>query len=237
MMTGWRSSHDTRGGTKEATQPGVAETQAAPFPSGPVTDAHFAVVDVETNGLSPYRHRLLQVGIVRLTGHGVVLDRWDTLLRAPWRPLGPKRIHGLSRRRLRGAPRFRTVVPELVAALDGCILCAHNTAFDWPFLVLALQRDGYPAPDALRLCTLELSRSLDPERLRSHRLSDLCQRYGVALDRAHDAAADAAATSAVLPFLLAEAGITELAGLSAHLAGTTTSWPTPRPLGRHRGQL
>jgi DNA polymerase-3 subunit epsilon len=185
-------------------------------------------VDVETSGLSSRRHRVLQIGVVQVTGDGVVQSRWDTLLRAPWRPLGGRRVHGLSRRALRGAPRFRAVVPELVERLDGRILCAHNAGFDWPFLLRALGRAGYAAPDALRLCTLDLSRSLDPDRVLSHRLADVCVRYGVTLTRAHDAAADAEATAAVLPGLLATAGIDEQRDLVPFLRGSTTTWPEPR---------
>lgn len=191
---------------------------------GPIAAARFAVIDVETSGLRPSRHRLLQIGVVRALGDGTVLDRWDTLLRAPWRPMGGRAIHGLSRRTLRGAPRLREVAEELSRRLEGSIVCAHNAEFDWLFLARGLRRAGAPPPDALRLCTLRLSRSLDVERTRSHRLADLCQRYEVSLTRAHDAAADAAATADLLPHLLQEAGITELPQLLPHLAGSTTSW-------------
>ncbi len=66
-----------------------------------------------------------------------------------------------------------------------------------------------------RLCTLRMSRRLDPERALSHRLGDVCERYGVALERPHDALGDAAATAAVLPHLLAAHGITDEAQLEA----------------------
>jgi DNA polymerase III epsilon subunit-like protein len=198
---------------------------SAVVPTGPIADTRFAVIDVETSGLRPNRHRLLQIGVVRVLGDGTVIDRWDTLLRAPWRPLGGRSIHGLSRRTLRGAPRLRQVAWQLAAALDGSIVCAHNAEFDWLFVARGLRRAGLPPPDAVRLCTLRLSRSLDPERVRSHRLRDLCLRYDVPLTRPHDAAADAAATAALLPHLLAEAGITDRSQLAPHMVGTTTSWP------------
>jgi DNA polymerase-3 subunit epsilon len=112
-----------------------------------------------------------------------------------------------------------------VARLDGRILCAHNIEFDWPFLVRALGRAGYQPPDARRLCTLELSRALDADRVLSHRLPDLCARYGVTLTRAHDAAADAEATAAVLPPLFAAAGLRDLADLAPYLVGSSATWP------------
>src|SRR6476659_4623573 len=127
---------------------------------GPIAATRFAVLDVETSGLRPDRHRVLQIGVVRVLGDGTVIDRWDTLLRAPWRPLGGRDIHGLSRRTLRGAPRMRQVAGELASALDGSIVCAHNAEFDWLFVSRGLRRSGLPPPDVLRLCTLRLSRSL-----------------------------------------------------------------------------
>jgi DNA polymerase III subunit epsilon len=209
--------------------PARAAPALAPTVSGthPLSSARFAVVDVETSGLRPQRHRLLQIGVVVVDGTGVVEDRWETLLKAPWRPLGPRHVHGLTRRQLRGAPPFRAVTAELTRRLDGTIVCAHNVSFDWPFLTAALARAGYDAPDGRRLCTLELSRSLDPERTRSHRLGDLCLRYDVPLVRAHDAAHDAAATAAILPRLLEEAGIHDTQQLGPFLAGATSAWPAP----------
>jgi DNA polymerase-3 subunit epsilon len=62
-------------------------------------------------------------------------------------------------------------------------------------------------PAVSRLCTLRMSRSLDPDRQLSHRLADLCVRYGVANDRPHDALHDARATAETLPFLLTGHGV------------------------------
>ena len=40
----------------------------------------FAVVDVETSGLSQRRHRILQIGAVLVEADGTELDRWSTLV-------------------------------------------------------------------------------------------------------------------------------------------------------------
>ena len=49
-----------------------------------------------------------------------------------------------------------------------------------------------------------------------------------------DAGADAVATAAVLVPLLAEAGVTDVAGLRPYLEGDTTAWPPVDPAQRHR---
>lgn len=164
----------------------------------------FAVVDIETSGLSLRRHRILQVAVVTVE-RGAIVDEWSSLvgLRWPWQRVGPRRMHGIDRHTLRGAPSRRAVLHQLAGRLDGTVFTAHNVAFDWAFIERAARRDHVELPAVQRLCTLQLSRRLDPERTASHRLRDLCERYGVSNDRPHDALHDARATAVVLGHLLA----------------------------------
>src|SRR5215207_8279765 len=152
---------------------------ALPTPTvQPTLRQPFAVVDVETNGLSNRRHRLLQIAVVTVTADGEVLDRWHTLVRPRFGRVGPTHIHGLTARELRQAPAFVEVAPELVRRLDGAVFTAHNADFDWAFVSNALRRTGYRAPDAARLCTMRLSRAIASEPA-SHRLADVCERHGI----------------------------------------------------------
>lgn len=175
----------------------------------------FAVVDVETSGLSTTRHRILQIGLVTVDAGGTVLDEWSTLvaLRWPWSRVGPRRVHGITRRSLRGAPKAAVALTELRRRLDGTIFTAHNVEFDACFIERAAERAKVPLTIDRRLCTLQLSRRLDPERQLTHGLADVCSRYGVALERHHDALSDARATAGVLPHLLAAYGVLEEADL------------------------
>lgn len=171
----------------------------------------FAVIDVETTGLRPSRHHILQLAVVTVDVHGHELDHWSTYVKPPHWPLarlGARRIHGITRPLVRHAPAARGVLAELAERVDGAVLTAHNMAFDLGFIRRGAERYGVAFPEAPLLCTLTVSRSLDPERLLSHRLTDVCRRYAVSLDRPHDALADAQATSAALPYLLKDAGIT-----------------------------
>ena len=95
------------------------------------------------------------------------------------------------------------VLDELARRLDGAVFTAHNVRFDWQFIERAARRSNVPISPSHRLCTLRMSRTLDPDRGLSHRLGDVCERYGISNDRPHDALHDARATAAVLPFLLA----------------------------------
>jgi DNA polymerase III subunit epsilon len=195
----------------------VVDMNPAATDAGTLTDLRFAVVDVETSGLSTRRSRVLQVAVVTIDGAGTVLDSWSSLIRPRLRwafRLGPTHIHGLDRRSLRAAPRDRTVLDELARRLSGATFTAHNAGFDVTFLRRTARRAGIELPLTPYLCTLSLSRRLDPDRTMSHRLSDLCERYGIANERPHDALEDAAATAAVVPHLLRAHGITTQAQLA-----------------------
>ena len=94
---------------------------------------------------------------------------------------------------------------------------ADILAFDGEFLPNTTRRSRTTTtlPQLLerRLCTLRMSRRLDPDRVRSHRLIDLCDLYGVSLDRPHEARSDALATAAILPHLLRAHDVTDIGDL------------------------
>lgn len=173
------------------------------------------VIDLETTGLDAASDDIIQMAAVSIDlneSNGVVvgtqIDEWSTLIRPrrPWRPVGAREIHGIGRRRLVRGASLERALAELDTRLHGRVTVAHNLSFDWTFIERAHRHHDLEPPAGARACTLAISRSLDPSRQRQHRLSDLCERYGVELSNAHDALADARATAAVLPALITEAG-------------------------------
>ena len=188
-------------------------------PTSALSGERFAVVDVETSGLKADRHRVLQLGVVVVDADGTVLDTYSTLVSgtSAWQrwfgSVGPTHIHGIRRRDLRGAPSTGVALTELARRLEGARFVAHNAPFDLGFLQAEAHRVGATLPIERALCTLRLSRLLDPDRQHSHRLGDLCARYGITIDRPHDALSDAEATAALLPHLLRAHGVHESADL------------------------
>src|SRR5690349_15614882 len=55
---------------------GSVSTWGPPAPGKGRSCAGFAVLDVETTGLSPSEHRILELAVVHTDGHGTVLDEW-----------------------------------------------------------------------------------------------------------------------------------------------------------------
>jgi len=184
---------------------------------------NFAVVDVETSGLDVRRHRILQLAVVTVDADGTLIDEWDTFVKLRW-PLGrvgPTHIHGISRPMLKHAPKIDAVLEELDRRIGDSMFVAHNARFDGEFLLNAVQRSrsntSLPITLQQRLCTLRMSRRLDPERAHSHRLTDLCDRYDITLDRPHEALSDALATASLLPHLLRAHGVSDVDDLEPFL--------------------
>ncbi|HWL41344.1 MAG TPA: 3'-5' exonuclease [Ilumatobacter sp.] len=166
-------------------------------------EGRYAVVDIETSGLKPHRHRILQVALVTVAD-GKIVDEWVSLVRLRWwQRVGPRRVHGISRSTLRGAPELADVLADFARRLDGATFVAHNVKFDWAFLERSARRARIALPDAPKVDTLWLSRQLDPDRQLFHGLAAVAERYGITNERPHDALHDARTTAQILPHLLA----------------------------------
>src|SRR4051812_29983335 len=93
----------------------------------PLYEQTFAVVDVETTGLSARMgDRICELAVVIARG-GQIVDQLQTLIN-PQKPIsrGAGAVNGISDYMVLKAPPFRNVAKELVQLLDGAVLVAHN---------------------------------------------------------------------------------------------------------------
>lgn len=163
----------------------------------------YAVVDVETTGLSPgQHHRVIEVAVVHLDASGRRVDEWCTLVN-PRRDLGAQHVHGISAADARRAPEFAGVAGELAARLSGRVLVAHNLSFDLRFLRAEFARLGHEL-FAEGLCTMDLMRPV------SRCLVTVARRVlrvvGVPMGTAHSALHDARASAGLLARCLDRVG-------------------------------
>jgi DNA polymerase-3 subunit epsilon len=161
----------------------------------------YAVLDVETTGLHAPSDRVLQIAVTQMEADGSLGRTWSTLVDPGCDP-GPVHIHGITRERLAGAPRFDTVVGHLSGLLAGRVMVAHNAAFDWRFLAAEAHRAVHRLPVSTRLCTLALSRRLDLPTP-SLSLAALAAHWGVTQARPHDAEDDTRVLTEILRHSLA----------------------------------
>lgn len=172
-----------------------------PVPDGPWSEWPLVAVDLETTGLSPRVHDIVEIGAVRIE-HGQVIERFESLIRPKRHALTDvsSRITGLQSHDLENAPDAKDVLAAFAKFAQGAVLIAHNAAFDLGFL-----RPHLPCVPAV-LDTLTLARVLLPDQ-KSLGLAPLCERFKIPMTQHHRAQSDAAACGALfLAMMNTEAG-------------------------------
>ena len=204
------------------------------FPTG------FAVVDVETTGLSPEDERIVEVGVVILDPAGLELHSFCTLV-DPGRHPGPTHVHGISGEMLEGAPTFAAIRPFLAHQLSGRVVVGHNVdGFDLAFLRAECRRaggEGVVPGEVPTLDTWQLAqRHLGPACRAG--LAECCGHFGLRWDDHHHALGDARVTAALLASLRAQLGDDHLQISSVLDRARDSVWPggsEVRPRVRVRG--
>ncbi|HKJ55022.1 MAG TPA: DEDD exonuclease domain-containing protein [Nitriliruptoraceae bacterium] len=199
-------------------------TQLTLLDSPALFEVTFAVLDLETTGLSPDRDRITEVGVVKARA-GEVLGELSTLVH-PGRaiPPGITAVTGITSTMVAGHPPIEAILPTLLEFLGDSVLVAHNAGFDTRFLAAALQRHGY-APLGLQVVdTAAVARRVLRDEVRSVKLSRLATHFRSPVTPDHRALTDARATLHVLHGLLERVGslgATTLADLQAYTTSTT----------------
>ncbi len=154
--------------------------------------------DLETTGFNPNSQRIVQYALIGCDAEGEAIHI-DQLVNPKIRiPPEATNVHGITDQDVRNVPEFKEYVSEISAVMEGAVIVGHNIdRFDWPFLQAEYLRAGQPMPKPLVILdTLKIARRLKiPPR---HNLGDLCHRFGIGLENAHTAGADAAATLLLL---------------------------------------
>lgn len=200
----------------------------------PLFEHTYAVVDVETTGLSARTgDRICEVAVVLARG-GQIVDQVQTLVNPQMRiSRGAAAVNGISDMMVSGSPTFRQVAPRLLQALDGAVLVAHNASFDMAFISSELRSAGYEPPANPVVDTLALARRC--YTFPSNKLGDIARSLGIKTQGLHRALADATITWHVLKrFLwdLQAQGVATLTQL-VELQGSLTSpagWTMTPPI-------
>jgi len=150
----------------------------------------FAVVDVETTGLSPaLKDRICEIAIVQLRGDQEG-ETFSTLVN-PGRAIssGAFAVNGITNSMVANAPPFREVASEVTRRLSGCVFVAHNAPFDLRFLRAEFQRLQLPLPVSHLLDTLHIARRY--YSFPSNNLGSLAAHFNLSSSQQHRALHDA----------------------------------------------
>lgn len=171
-----------------------------------------AFVDVETTGLSPGKNEIIELGLVLAKmREGKVLevvDRLDLKIK-PTRieTADPQalRVNGYNEADWLFATTLTDAMKVFSEKTKDAIFVAHNVAFDYNFVLHALEETQ--TPNLLhyhKLDTISLAFGIlhNSDDISKYSLRALCQYYGIENTHAHSAFSDAYATYEVFKKLL-----------------------------------
>ncbi len=182
-------------------------------PNTPWTELPFLVVDTETTGLDKTTHRVIEIAWVLFDARKEVAC--DARLCSIPEPI-PDEITGLTgihSSMLEGQPAFSAHIDAfLEAASKAAFLVAYNANFDRLFIEAEFARAGKTLPQFTWVDPCVYIRELDRYQ-KGKRLSDAAARWGVSLDGAHRALADAKAAGHLLLKLMPHLKVSSLSEL------------------------
>ena len=168
------------------------------FVSGMFEGMRVIGFDLETTGFDSRSERIVEFALVGSDVDGSHMNVQSLVNPGRRIPSNATAVHGITNSDVRESGSFDRHFGELSRAISDSVIVGHNVLdFDWRFLEMECLRAGVetPIPRAI-VDTLVISRRLKiPGR---HRLGDLCQKFGIPLEGAHRAGADASATLLLL---------------------------------------
>ena len=164
----------------------------------PLSEKKIAIVDIETTGLSPKEHEIIEIAIKTPT------EEWSTKIK-------PQNIANAQPKALEingyasqpdawdTAPTIEQVLPEIRKRLKGHVFVGHNVGFDWSFIEEAFRKHadrGLPFYHKIDTITLAYEH-LAGCGLNSLSLKNVCTFLGISNEGEHTALADVRRTYAV----------------------------------------
>ncbi|MEZ7003405.1 3'-5' exonuclease [Streptomyces sp. AD55] len=165
--------------------------------------------DLETTGTDPHEARIVTAAVIEVRD-GTPAGRREWLADPGVEiPADAVAVHGVSNERATAEGRPADRVADAVASVladhwkAGVPVVAYNAAFDLTLLCAELRRYGLPSlrerlggrDPAPVVDPYVIDRSVDRYRRGKRNLEAVCAEYGVELDAAHDAGADALAAA------------------------------------------
>jgi DNA polymerase-3 subunit epsilon len=140
------------------------------------------VLDTETTGLEVSKgHKVIEIGCVELVNRRQTGKNYHRFVQ-PDRDIDPgaEEVHGISKQKLAGEPRFAEIAEEFIEFISDAELIIHNATFDVSFLNAEFQQAALTTAveDYCEIIdTLKMARKMHPGQRNS--LDALCKRYHV----------------------------------------------------------
>lgn len=177
-----------------------------------------AFVDLETTGLDPFQHEIIEIGIViatqekdesgrrslkSISEHNIQLKA-EHIETADPKGLAVNKYH---ERDWSAAVTQKSGLTQALEILSGTVFIAQNVGFDWAFLQKAgndygIDFDAHVHYHKLDLASMVFGKLYHEEALFKYSLKEMTQYFEVTNQDAHEALSDARATFEVCKKLL-----------------------------------
>ncbi|WP_456868195.1 exonuclease domain-containing protein [Galbibacter sp. BG1] len=161
----------------------------------------YAIIDVETTGLSGIGNKITEIAIAVFDGERVV-DEFHSLVN-PQALISSHVIGltGIDNAMVANAPTFSEIASQVLSYTEDKVFVAHNVNFDYNVIRNEFKELGIDF-SRKKLCTVRLSKKIFPG-LRSYSLGKLCSSLEIPLINRHRAKGDTDATVILFEKLLA----------------------------------
>ncbi len=174
-------------------------------------DKNLAFIDIETTGLDPTRHEIIEIGCViavpqpALLGPGtytIARELEIKIIPTHIETAEPKalEVNGYHKRDWSDAVPLQQAMETLCAATQGAVMVAQNVSFDWSFLVKAAGETRVPLDRALWWHKVDIGSMAmgkfvgKVDAPKRYNLRGFCEHFGIKNTDAHTALSDTRAT-------------------------------------------
>jgi DNA polymerase III subunit epsilon len=157
----------------------------------------FIVVDLETTGLDPEKHKIIEIGAIKVNRDSINHDTFQTLIKIDGKlPKKITEITGITTEMLeKDGQSIESAMSEFIQFIGNLRLVAFNAPFDLGFLSNAARQLDMKIENPVS-CALDMSRRAWPG-LKSYRLENLAKTGGLSTQGNHRALKDCELTTTV----------------------------------------
>ena len=161
----------------------------------PYKDEIYCVVDIETNGNSPIKNQIIELGAVKYK-NGKIIDSFDSFVYAESVPPSISKLTNIYPNDLKDAPSLKKVLYDFKLFLGSSVFVAHNVNFDYGFISKSLKTVDIDELLNRKLCTVELAKKTI--KAPRHGLGFLREMLNIETGNHHRAYSDALSATKVL---------------------------------------
>ena len=173
----------------------------------------FLVVDTETTGLHPQKDKIIEIAWVFCEGGHAISQGSHLINFQQALSQEVQKLTGINDNMLLYAPNWTQIMPEITALFEKSdFIVAYNADFDRRFIEHAFEREATELIKKPWVDPYVFIKDIDKYK-KGKKLTDSARRWGIPLNGAHRALADAAATAALLLKMQGKIGIHALESL------------------------